>query len=424
MTKNRTKQKGTLIAALDLGSAKIACFIGRITDDAGHVDIIGIGHQASKGIKSGTIIDAEEAEGAIRQAVHSAENMAASTIHGFPLRDVVINLPGNHAASNMVQVDVQISGHEITGNDVNRALAKAQEFALKPETELIHTIPTRHAIDGHDGIRDPRGMYGGSLRVNSHLVTGSLSALRNLSGCIERSYLDVQSICLSSYAAGLSSIVDDEMDLGCTVIDMGGGVTSFAVFQGGTMQYADAVAIGGMHVTNDIARGLTTSHTAAERIKTLYGSAMATSSDDRELIDVPPLGEEDDQNNPNHVPRSLLVGIIQPRLEETLEIIRAKINDSGLGPQIGRRVVLTGGACQMPGLRELTQLILNKQVRIGRPIRVSGLAEAVSGPAFSTTAGLLTYATTRMHEMPREVAAEANAMPMMDRVKLWLRENW
>ena len=422
--KIRPKQKGTLLAALDLGSAKIACFIGRVTDDEGHVEVIGIGHQASRGIKSGTVIDAEAAEGAIRQAVHAAENMAAETIHSFPLRDVIVNLPGNHATSHMVQVDVQISGHEVTSSDVNRALAKAQEFALKPETELIHTIPTRFAIDGHEGIRDPRGMYGGSLRVNSHLVTGSLSALRNLSGCIERSYLDVQSICLSSYAAGLSSIVDDEMDLGCTVIDMGGGVTSFAVFQGGAMQYADAVPIGGQHVTSDIARGLTTSFTAAERIKTLYGSAIATSSDDRELIDVPPLGEEDDRGSPNHVPRSLLVGIIQPRLEETLELVRAKLNDSGLGPQIGRRVVLTGGAAQLPGLRELTQLILNKQVRIGRPIRVSGLAEAVSGPAFAATAGLLTYATTRAHEMPRAISAQANALPLMERVKLWLKENW
>lgn len=138
----------------------------------------------------------------------------------------------------------------------------------------------------------------------------------------------------------------------------------------------------------------------------------------------PPLGEEDDRSSPNHVPRSLLVGIIQPRLEETLELVRAKMNDSGLGPLIGRRVVLTGGACQLPALRELTQLILNKQVRIGRPIRVGGLAEAVSGPAFATTAGLLSYATTRTHEMPRLIEAEANEMTLTERLKLWLKENW
>lgn len=424
MAKQKQKQKGALLAALDLGSSKIACFIGQITDENGHVNMIGVGHQASRGIKCGTIIDAEAAEGAIRAAVHSAENMAADVIHGFPLRDVIVNLPGVHSSSHRVQVDIQISGHEITGSDISRALQKAQDFALKPDTELIHTIPTRYAIDGHEGIRDPRGMFGQDLRVNTHLVTGAASALKNLSSCVERSYLDVHSICLSAYAAGLSSLVDDEMDLGATVIDMGGGVTSFAVFQGGALQYADAVPVGGGHVTNDIARGLTTSFTAAERIKTLYGSAMATASDDHELIDVPPLGEEDDQSSPNHVPRSLLVGIIQPRLEETLELVRAKMNDSGLGPLIGRRVVLTGGACQLPALRELTQLILNKQVRIGRPIRVGGLAEAVSGPAFATTAGLLAYATTRTHEMPRLIEAEANAMSLTERLKIWLKENW
>lgn len=418
------KPKGALLAALDLGSSKIACFIGRVINDNDGIEVIGIGHQASKGIKSGTIIDAEAAEGAIRAAVHTAENMAADVIHGFPLRDVIVNLPGNHAASHLVQVDVQIAGHEVTGADVTRALAKAQEFALKDDKELVHTIPTRYAIDGHDGIRDPRGMYGQQLRVNTHLVTGTLTAMKNLSGCIDRSYLDIHSIALSSYAAGLSSIVDDEMDLGCTVIDMGGGVTSFTVFQGGALQYADAVPVGGAHVTSDIAKGLTTSITAAERIKTLYGSAMATSSDDHELIDVPPLGEEENQGSANHIPRSLLVGIIQPRLEETLEMVRAKMNDSGLGPLIGRRVVLTGGACQMPGLRELTQLILNKQVRVGRPIRVAGLAEAVSGPAFSTTAGLLIYACSRTQEMPQSILDDANTRPLMDRVKSWLKENW
>lgn len=422
--KPRAKMKGTVLAALDLGSAKIACFIGRVINDDGQVEILGIGHQAARGIKSGTIIDTEAAEGAIRLAVHAAEDMAAKTLHSFPLRSVIVNLPGNHATSTMVQVDVQISGHEVTNSDVNRALARAQEFALTPETELVHTIPTRYAIDGHDGIRDPRGMYGQQLRVGTHLVTGDISALRNLSGCVERSYLDIQSICHGAYAAGLSSVVDDEMDLGCTVIDMGGGVTSIAVFQGGALQYTDAVPVGGIHVTNDVARGLTTSFKSAERIKILYGSAMASASDDQELIDVPPLGEEDQQSAPNHVPRSLLVGIIQPRLEETLEMVRAKLNDSTLGPIMGRRVVLTGGAAQLPGLRELAQLILNKQVRIGRPIRVTGLAEAVSGPAFATTAGLLTYYTQRPHEMPRAVMAEANALPLMERIKLWLKENW
>ena len=161
---------------------------------------------------------------------------------------------------------------------------------------------------------------------------------------------------------------------------MGAGVTSLAVFQGGNMIYGDAIPAGGAHVTNDIVKGLMCSASDAERLKTLYGSAMVTSGDESELIEVPQLGETD-RHAPNHIPRSLLIGIIQPRLEEILEIARARLKDSGLGNMVGRRVVLTGGASQMPGIRELSQSILDKQVRLGRPIRLSSLPDAVSGPA-------------------------------------------
>lgn len=213
------------------------------------------------------------------------------------------------------------------------------------------------------------------------------------------------------------------MDLGCTVIDMGGGVTSIAVFQGGKLIYTDAVPVGGQHVTSDIARGLTTPLDKAERLKTFYGSAIASANDQNEMIDVPQLGE-DERNHSNHVPRSLLIGIIQPRVEEIFELVRARLEDSGLGAAAGRRVVLTGGASQLPGLRDLGQSVLDKQVRLGRPIRISGLPDAVAGPAYATTAGLLTYITERSDEMPTRVIAHAEPESLMMRLRLWLRENW
>jgi cell division protein FtsA len=227
----------------------------------------------------------------------------------------------------------------------------------------------------------------------------------------------------SAYAAGLACLVEDEMDLGCTVIDMGAGVTSFAIFQGGHMIYADAIPAGGAHVTNDIAKGLTCAVSDAERLKTLYGSAMVTAGDETELIEVPQLGDAD-RHTPNHIPRSLLIGIIQPRLEEILEIVRGRIRDSGLSHTVGRRVVLTGGGSQMPGIRELAQTILDKQIRLGRPIRLSSLPDAVSGPAFATTAGLLTYITERHDEMPAEIMATVEPGSMWERMKYWWRENW
>ncbi|MDD3020455.1 MAG: cell division protein FtsA [Alphaproteobacteria bacterium] len=415
--------KGSVIAALDIGSSKIACFIGRVRDDGGNIDVIGLGHQASHGIKSGTVIDLDSAESAIRQAVHAAEKMASDVTKGYPLREVIVNVPGIHTQSKLMSMGVQIMGEAVTDNDIRRALAKAQDQAIGHDVELIHTIPTAYRIDGHEGIREPRGLFGQHLDVDVHMVTGSMGPLRNMASCIQSSHLDITALCSAPYASGLACLVEDEMDMGCVVVDMGGGTTSIAVFYGKELIYTDAIPVGGQHVTNDIAKGLTTSVHSAERMKALYGSAIATATDDKDLIDVHPLGEED-HIQPNHVPRSYLVSIIAPRLEETLELVRARLNDSGLGPIAGRRVVLTGGASQMPGLRELAQKYLEKQVRLGRPIRMPGLADAVSGPAFSTTAGLLHYVIERGDEMPAEIMANVEAGNMWQRVKMWLRENW
>ncbi|NCC21128.1 MAG: cell division protein FtsA [Alphaproteobacteria bacterium] len=421
--KHTPRPKGSVLAALDVGSSKIACLIARIIDDEGSLEVLGVGHQASAGIRSGTVTDLQAAENAIRQTVHAAENMAAETLKGYPLREVVVNLPGIHATSRMVNADVGIAGHEVTDNDVRRALARAQDQIFDQSAELIHTIPVSCSIDGNQGIREPRGMVGQNLHVDIHLVSGDSSALRNLASAIERSHLDITALCSASYAAGLSSLVEDEMDLGATVIDIGGGITSFAVFSAGALIYCDAIALGGSHVTSDIARGLTTPVSAAERLKTLYGSAMATNADESEMIDVPPLGEENG-GMPNHMPRSLLVGIIQPRMEEIFEHVRARLQDSGVASYMGRRVVLTGGASQLPGLRDLGQRVLDKQVRLGRPIRLHGLPDAASSPAFSTSAGLLVYISERFDEMPAEILAQVEPGGVWERVRMWLKENW
>lgn len=420
---SKGKQRGEVIAALDIGSHKIACFIGRVLDDEGAIEILGVGYSASKGMKGGTVVDLEAAESAIRQTVQAAENMAAESLKGYPLRDVIMNVPGTQAKSHGLSIDIQVMGHSVTENDIRRALAKAQDQVLSAEYELVHTIPVDYRLDGQDGIRDPRGMVGQNLNVGIHLVTADLGPLQNMATGIERSHLDIEAICVSSYAAGLASLVEDEMDLGCTVIDMGGGTTSFAVFQGGKMIFADAVPLGGWHVTNDIARGLSCALSDAERIKTLYGSAMATHTDDHEMIDVPQLGDPD-RHVPNHVPRSVLISIIQPRVEEILEMVRGRLDASGLGVTIGKRVVLTGGASQLPGMRDLAQTVLNKQVRIGRPIRLSSLPDAVSSPAFATVAGLLTYVTERTNEMPAEIMASVKGGSIWERLKIWFRENW
>jgi cell division protein FtsA len=264
-------------------------------------------------------------------------------------------------------------------------------------------------------------MVGERLGVNMNIVTAAAASVRNHTAALGRGHLEVEALVVSPYAAGLACLVEDEMDLGVTVIDMGGGTTTIGVFFGGNLIFADAVPVGGLHVTNDIARGLGTPLAHAERMKALFGSAIASSLDEREMIAVPQIGEEDD-GHVNHVPKSLLVSIIAPRIEETFELVHEKLDASGCDKLAGTRVVLTGGACQLHGVRELAGLILDKQVRVGRPTRIKGLAEATHGPAFSTAAGLLRFAMSERAESPRPAHVASGGM--FGRVGQWLRENF
>ncbi|NQW12033.1 MAG: cell division protein FtsA [Alphaproteobacteria bacterium] len=431
MKKPLGKIRSGLVAALDIGSSKVCCFVARIGDPesnpllprsgvpAGSIRVAGIGHQISRGVKSGQIVDIDLLEASILNAVHAAEKMAGET-----LRSVIVNISGGWPASQTVGVEVSIAGHEVGEADLRRVLDQWRHLEGLGDRELIHSIPVGFTIDGANGIRDPRGMFGQNLGAHMHVVTATAGAVKTLGTVIQRCHLDIDALVVAPYASGLATLVDDEMDLGVTVIDMGGGTTSFGVFFDGNVIYSDCVPVGGQHVTNDIARGLSTPILAAERIKTLYGSAIPSPLDDQETIDVPIVGEEDSAQ-PNHVSKSLLVGVIRPRIEETFELVRSRLEASGFDKIAGRRVVLTGGASQLPGVRELAQLVLDKQVRMGRPIRVQGLAEAAGGPAFATCAGLLVYAANPQLDAPRLAPVpQSEPAGLAGRVGSWLREHF
>ena len=424
MKKGLGRIRQGLIGALDVGSSKTCCFIARMGEDL-RPRVVGIGQQASQGVRQGTVIDLDAATQSIGKAVHAAEQMA-----GEQISDLVVNLSGGNPSSRSISVEVSISGHEIGPADVKRAIDECHALDGLAQgdasgRQLIHSIPVSYAVDGSRGIRDPRGMYGERLAVDLHTCSAATGALRNLTTCIERAHLGVAGVVISPYASGLAALVEDEMELGVTLIDMGGGSTSIAVFLEGNVIFTDVLPIGGNHVTNDIARGLSTPRTHAERMKTLYGHAMATAADEREMIDVPQVGE-DEATGLQQVPRSLLVGIIQPRLEETFELVRNRLEASGFDRTSGRRVVLTGGACQLPGLRDLASLVLDKQVRVGRPIRVRGLAEVTSGPTYATCAGLLTYAVAANLSQPRQPRERAPAAGegVIGRLGSWLKEHF
>ena len=411
------RPRGSLIAALDIGTSKICCFIARVAAEKPWV--LGIGHQISRGVRNGTIVDVEAAGTSVGNAVHAAEEMAGETIE-----QVVANLSGGFFGSRIVKAEVGIAGREITDAEMQRVLQQGHLMREPGDRHVIHSVPVAFSIDDSRGIRDPRGMFGQRLGVNMHVVTASAAAVRNHGSAIGRSHLDIDALVVSPYAAGLSCLVEDEIALGVTVIDMGGGTTTIGVFFDGNLIHADYVPVGGSHVTSDIARGLSTPVAHAERMKALFGSAISSSTDERETIAVPQVGEED-EGHVNHVPKSLLVGIIAPRIEETFELVRNRLEASGFDKVAGRRVVLTGGACQLHGVREFAGLILDKQIRIGRPQRVTGLAEATGGPAFSTTVGLLHFALSERAEVVRGGSSPLQAPNwLFGRLGHWLRENF
>ena len=427
--------QGATIAALDIGSSKIACFIARNTED-GPPRVIGIGHQLAEGMRHGTVANMEALQQSISAAVATAEQMAGETIER-----VTINISGTQLLSQTVNIELPISSREVTSTDLQRIMTQAH--SMVPEDshgrplELIHTIPTHYTLDQQKGIRHPVGMVGNDLHAQLHLIAGSFGPVRTLITAVARCHLEVEKLVAAPYASGLACLVEDEMDLGSLIIDMGAGTTSFAVFFDGNVVYTDGIAVGGGHVTSDIARGLTTSIIHAERLKTLYANAVPSVMDEREVIDVPQVGEEEPENA-NHVPKSHLIRIVQPRLEEIFELVRARMERSGFNEVAGRRVVLTGGASQLPGIREMAQRLLDKQVRLGRPLRVArpfpansktnnasftGLAEATSGPAFSTTAGLLAVAMQPELASPHNFGELVGHNGFLARTGQWLKQN-
>ena len=412
----KLRARNGLIATLDVGSSKICCFIARVEDGAPR--IIGIGHQVARGVRGGLINDIEAASQAILGTVHAAEEMAGETVP-----EIVVNLSAGFAASRIVKAEIALNGREATGTDIKRVLNQGYALREPADRQVIHSIPVGFSIDGSRGIRDPRGMFGQRLGVNMNVVAANSGPVRNLAAAIGRCHLEVAALVVSPYAAGLSALVPDETSLGVTVVDLGGGTTSIAVFFDQNMVFTDVVPVGGIHVTNDIARGLSTPVVHAERMKTLYGSAIASAADEREMITVPQIGAED-ETEPAQIKKSLLVGIIAPRLEETFELVRNSLEASGFDKIAGRRVVLTGGAAQLAGTRELAALILDKQVRIGRPAQVPGLAEATAGPAFACSAGLVQFALSQSAEPLRQhgaLAEEPNGL--FGRVGVWIREH-
>ncbi|MCI5544103.1 MAG: cell division protein FtsA [Azospirillum sp.] len=415
----------TLIAALDIGSSKVCCVIARVSRDQ-KISIAGYGYNASKGIKNGMITDIKQATFSICDAVEAAEQMANERVER-----VIVNISGDKIKSSIKRAAIGLNKSKpITEAEITKVINKGITRINVENNELIHCLPTGYRLDFGEETTDPRNLFGENLSVDVLLGMVSEIMFRNTKTVLDNSNLEIVGKVLSPYASGLACLVDDEKELGATVIDIGGGTTSIASFQHGHPVYFSSIGVGGNNVTNDIAWGLTTSFTHAERLKNLHGCAFLTSQDKNETINVYPVGEEDDSLI-KQVPKSDLIKIIVPRIEETFELVNAKLTEEGLKDINSHRIVLTGGGSQLSGIREVASMILDKQVRLGRPRNIGNILDIsnypiLQSPSFSTVIGLILYVFNCKEHKPNKIISKPlnTEGGRFNRIMNWLKQNF
>lgn len=421
-------------ALVDIGSSKIACLIAEVDPlqlgagrselgGYGALRIIGAGVHRSRGVSLGTIADMDEAERAIRAAVNQAERDAGRRVF-----HALATLTGAYPRSHALSADVAIEGDRITAKDVSRAIAGCKPPQSKggfgEGREVLHAAAANWTIDAEQGVADPLGLAGRRLSVDLHVLTVADNAIANIAHCAARADLELAGVVSTPYASGLACLVEEELEDGAACVDMGGGATAVSLFLRRKLVFADLVRMGGDHVTLDIVRGLGLGQSEAERLKTLEGSAIAFEGAAREPLD---LGDAATYFDAGARPtRSDLSAVIRPRVEETLELARDRLEQAGFAYLPSRRIVLTGGAAQLPGVIETAQRVFGRQARLGRPLRLNGLPPTYAGPAFSGVAGLAAYALRQGEEIwdvLQTPAVDAKTGPLSN-VWRWFRESW
>ncbi|MCE6969158.1 cell division protein FtsA [Cereibacter sphaeroides] len=425
-------QRG-VIAILDVGSSKITCLILRFDgpdrlrehDGVGPMAgqssfrVIGAATTRSRGVHFGEISVMNETERAIRTAVQAAQKMANVRVD-----HVIACFSGAEPRSYGLAGEWELQDSVVTEQDVARVLAACDVPDIGPGREVLHAQPVNFALDHRTGLGDPRGQIGNRLSVDMHLLTVEADVIQNLLYCIKRCDLELAGIASSAYVSGVSSLVEDEQELGAACIDMGGGATGISIFIKKHMIYADSVRMGGDHVTSDISKGLQVPLATAEKIKTRHGGVVATGMDDREMIDIGADTGDWDKDR-RTVSRTELIGIMRPRVEEILEEARARLDAAGFEHLPSQQIVITGGGSQIPGLDGLAARILGQRVRLGRPLRVQGLPQQVSGPAFSSAVGLCLFAAHPQDEWwDFDIPAERYPARSLRRAIKWFKDNW
>ncbi|MDO8644019.1 MAG: cell division protein FtsA [bacterium] len=404
------KQQGYVVG-LDIGTTKICAIVGQLTDDG--IDIVGIGTHPSRGLRKGVVINIESTVESIKRAVEEAEMMA-----GIEISSVYTGIAGGHIRGINSHGIVAIKDGEVKAADVDRVIDAAQAVVIPLDREVIHVIPQEFIIDEQDGIHDPIGMSGVRLEAKVHIVTAAVTSAQNIVKCANRAGLNVNDIILEQLASSEATLTQEEKDLGVAIVDIGGGTTDLAIFSSSSVVYTSVISIGGNHVTNDIAVGLRTPAAEAEKIKQKYGCALSSMVRKEETIEVPSVGGRSDRI----LSRQILSEIIEPRMEEILNLVRQEITKSGYEDLIASGVVLTGGSTIMEGVPELAEQIFNLPVRRGIPRGIGGLVEVVKSPMYATGVGLVLNGSQNLANRRFRMRDNNVYIKVKERMKEWLGE--
>jgi len=404
--------KERIVVGLDVGTTKICAVVAAVED--GKCEIVGIGTIPSKGLRKGVVINIDATVDSIKKAVEEAELMA-----GVPIQGVYAGIAGGHIKGFNSHGVVAVKTREVTKKDIERVIDAAQAVAMPLDREVIHILPQEYIVDDQDGIKDPLGMSGVRLEARVHIVTGAVTSAQNIVKSCHRAGLDVLDIVLEPLAAANSVLTEEEKDLGVALVDIGGGTTDVAIFGNGSIKHSAVLALGGVNLTNDLAYGLRTPATEAEKIKRQHGCALLEMVDEDEEVDVMSVGG----HKPRRISRKALAEIIEPRAEEFFDLINREILKSGHDNKIASGVVLTGGTVIMPGMPELAEQVFNLPVRRGTPMNIGGLVDVVNSPMHATAVGLVKYASTHTSEGGGFGTNESRIFEkILSKMKGWLKE--
>ena len=408
------KPANNLIVGLDIGTSKVVAIVGEVTVE-GDIDIIGIGTQASRGLKKGVVVNIESTVQSIQRAVEEAELMA-----GCQIRSVYAGIAGSHIRSINSHGIVAIKDKEVTAADVARVIDAAKAVAIPADQRILHVLPQEFVIDNSEGIRDPISMSGVRLEAKVHLVTGAMSAAQNIIKCVRRCGLEVDDIILEQLASSAAVLTEDEKELGVCLVDIGGGTTDIAVFSDGAIRHTAVIPIAGDQVTNDIAVALRTPTQYADDLKIKYACALRQLASEDETIEVPSVGDRE----PRRLARQTLAEVVEPRYEELLSLVQAELRRSGFEEICAAGVVLTGGSSKMEGAIELAEEIFHMPVRLGYPQHISGLVDVVRNPIHSTGVGLLLFGNRQQSSLSSYQLDENSEAGVLARMKSWFQGNF